>query len=94
MKYLHGMCGFKSYYLCVLKSCDLSCAGHVIYYMCTGGDMKIEKQITVLPSEENLSAVTDERCRELLKYIFKMKNNKIKNSIKEISQWPLASPPY
>ena len=53
--------------------------------------MKTEKLITVLPSEENLSAVTNEKCKELLEYIFKMKNNKIKHSIKEVSEFLLLT---
>ena len=55
-----------------------------MYYMCSGGDIKCNGKVMVLPGEEHFEAV-DEKCRNILRYIFKMKRTEVKHSLKEVS---------
>ena len=54
-----------------------------MYYMCTGGDIKTNRVVVVLPEEDHFQAVS-EKCRDVLRYIFKMRKGKIKHSIKDV----------
>lgn len=58
-----------------------SLTGHVVYEMCTGRDVG-----TLLPSEDDYMAVTEENCKEVLHYIFKRneKRSVFKHSIQEV----------
>ena len=67
------------------KSCDfiddVSCPGHVIYEMSTGKMLGS----SLIPEEEDYEHVTDEECKEILKYIFTInKNGGLKWDIEEV----------
>ncbi len=54
--------------------------GHVMYEMCTGRVLNC-----VTPTEEDYGKIEDEKCRDVVKYIFKTKRGHFRHSIKAVS---------